>query len=146
MSEDKGKDEFLQRLGQNIKKYRTEKGLSQAELAKLCGFDKDNSRSTISKIEKGINDVPASTLKAIAKALGKSVCDLTQNTEEMQKKMLLHNLLEEVYGSKAEPLLELFQNLNASGQDEVLKYATYVESQAQYNSVKKESSNARAIS
>lgn len=146
MAENKGKDEFLQRLGQNIKKYRTEKKLSQAELARLCGFDSDNSRSTISKIEKGVNDVPASTLKSIAKALGVSVCDLTQNTEEMQKKMLLHNLLEEVYGSKAEPLLELFQNLNASGQDEVLKYTAYIESQDQYSSIKKESSNAKAIS
>lgn len=146
MGENKGKDEFLQRLGQNIKKYRTSKGLSQAELAKRCGFDKDNSRSTISKIEKGINDVPASTLKALAKALEVSVCDLTQNTEEMQKKMLLHNLLEEAYGSKAEPLLELFQNLNASGQNEVMKYVAYIDSQAQYNSVKKESSNEKAIS
>lgn len=146
MGENKGKNEFLQILGQNIKKYRTQKGLSQAELAKRCGFDKDNSRSTISKIEKGVNDAPASTLKAIARELGVSVCDLTQNTEEIQKKMLLHNLLEEVYGSKAEPLLELFQNLNASGQDEVMKYVTYIDSQAQYNSVKKESSNAKAIS
>lgn len=145
MSENKGKDDFLQRLGQNIKKYRTEKGLSQAELAKLCGFDSDNSRSTISKIEKGVNDVPASTLKAIAKALGVTVCDLTQNTEEMQKKMLLHNLLEEMYGSKAEPLVELFAKLDNIDQVKVIERINTLLEDDKY-SVKKESSNARAIS
>lgn len=145
MSENKGKDDFLQRLGQNIKKYRTEKGLSQAELAKLCGFDSSNSRSTISKIEKGVNDVPASTLKAIAKALGVTVCDLTQNTEELQKKMLLHNLLEEVYGSKAEPLVELFAKLDDIDQVKVMERINTLLEDDKY-SVKKESSNARAIS
>ena len=145
MSENKGKDEFLQRLGQNIKKYRTQKGLSQAELARRCGFDKDNSRSTISKIEKGVNDAPASTLKAIARELGVSVCDLTQNTEEMQKKMLLHNLLEEMYGSEAEPLLEHFSNLDDTDRAKLLGYVNALLDADKY-SVKKESSNVKAIS
>ena len=145
MSENKGKDEFLQRLGQNIKKYRTQKGLSQAELARRCGFDKDNSRSTISKIEKGVNDAPASTLKAIARELGVSVCDLTQNTEEMQKKMLLHNLLEEMYGSEAEPLLEHFSKLDDTDRAKLLGYVNALLDADKY-SVKKESSNVKAIS
>lgn len=145
MGENKERNEFLQRLGQNVRMYRKQKGLSQDELAKKCGFEKENSRSTISKIEKGVNDVPASTLKAIAKALDVSVCTLTQDTEQVQKEMLLHNLLQG-YGENAELVLNIFRGLNQEGQNEVLKYMTYIQSQNQYSSVKKESLNAKEIS
>ena len=51
---------------ENIKKRREELGITQDELAHTLGY---KSRSTISKIESGENDVSQSKLKAIADAL-----------------------------------------------------------------------------
>lgn len=120
MNENEGKDAFLRILGENIKQERKKKDFSQEELAKRSGYTTDNARSTISKIENGINDVPVSKLKDIAKALNVSVCDLIQGTEHVQKEMLLHNLLAECYGSQTYELIKLFTKLNNTGQSKVL--------------------------
>ena len=57
----------------NIKKLREARGMSQDELAKEVGF---KSRSSINKIELGINDITQSKLVAIAKALHVTPADL----------------------------------------------------------------------
>ena len=44
----------MNRLGEKIKEIRLKKGLSQEAFAKELGY---NSRSTINKIEKGINEI-----------------------------------------------------------------------------------------
>ena len=54
-------------LYKNIKMLREEKGLSQDELAKLCGY---TSRSSIAKIEKGEVDLQNSKILLFANALG----------------------------------------------------------------------------
>lgn len=54
------------KLYENIKRRREELGISQEELAHKMGY---NSRSSIAKIEKGINDIPQSKIKAFAEAL-----------------------------------------------------------------------------
>ena len=54
-------------LYKNIKMLREEKGLSQDELAKLCGY---TSRSSIAKIEKGEVDLQNSKILLFASALG----------------------------------------------------------------------------
>ena len=46
-------------LYRNIKMLREEKGMSQDELAKLCGY---TSRSSIAKIEKGEVDIQNSKI------------------------------------------------------------------------------------
>ena len=53
-------------LYKNIKMLREEKGLSQDELAKLCGY---TSRSSIAKIEKGEVDLQNSKILLFANAL-----------------------------------------------------------------------------
>lgn len=53
-------------LYQNIRRIREERGMSQDELAKLVGF---KSRSSINKIELGVNDITQSKIVAIANAL-----------------------------------------------------------------------------
>lgn len=60
-------------LYNNIKKIREARGMSQDELAKLVGF---KSRSSINKIELGINDITQSKLVAIANALHVSTSEL----------------------------------------------------------------------
>ena len=60
-------------LYKNIKRIREEKGMSHEELARLVGF---KSRSSINKIEMGVNDITQSKLVAIANALGVSPGEL----------------------------------------------------------------------
>ena len=60
-------------LYNNIKRIREERGMSQDELARLVGF---KSRSSINKIELGINDITQSKLVAIANALHVSPSEL----------------------------------------------------------------------
>lgn len=61
-------------LGQNLKKLREKKGLSQDRLAKLA----DVANNTIIKIEQGENINPTlATLKKMAKALEVSLDELT---------------------------------------------------------------------
>lgn len=53
-------------LYKNIRNRRIELGLTQEDLAKKIGY---RSISTIAKIERGINDIPQSKIKAFAEAL-----------------------------------------------------------------------------
>ena len=59
--------------GNKIKEARQALGISQTELAERLGY-KD--RSTIAKIEAGVNDVSQKKLAAIAEALGVQPVDL----------------------------------------------------------------------
>lgn len=59
------KNELI-KFGDNIKRLRKKIGLSQDELAELCGY---TSRSSIAKIESGCVDIPQSKIVVFAKAL-----------------------------------------------------------------------------
>lgn len=54
-------------VGEMIRFYRLRKGMSQEELAIAIGH---TGKSSISKIERGENDVNSATMKKIADALG----------------------------------------------------------------------------
>ena len=54
-------------IGKNILRLRKELGLTQDELAKRMGY---KSKSTINKIELGINDIPQSKIVKFASVLG----------------------------------------------------------------------------
>lgn len=56
----------------NIFTYRRNRGLSQAQLAKLCGV----TQQAIQKIEKGTGKPSFDTLMKLAEALGVTVNDL----------------------------------------------------------------------
>ena len=63
-----GKDpvqEYLKKFGENLKKIRTVKGLSQRGLASLCSID----HSDISKMEKGGINITILTVRELASAL-----------------------------------------------------------------------------
>ena len=138
--EDK-KKEFMKTLGNNIRMYREQKGLSQEELANRCGWTTNNARSTISKIESGVNDVPTSKVKVIAEQLGVSVCDLMNSSANVQTKDKIRKLIEQCYGKEVYETLSSLLDLDASDQ-KVIK--TMIESllSAEKYSVKKESLNA----
>ncbi len=138
--EDK-KKEFMKTLGNNIRMYREQKGLSQEELANRCGWTTNNARSTISKIESGVNDVPTSKVKVIAEQLGVSVCDLMNSSANVQTKDKIRKLIEQCYGKEVYETLSSLLDLDASDQ-RVIK--TMIDSMlsAEKYSVKKESLNA----
>ena len=65
------KDE-AQRLGKNLKRIRTEKGISQGDIVKASGIDK----AIISNIENGKTNPTLATIAKLAKAIGVSVGEL----------------------------------------------------------------------
>ena len=62
---------MMQLIGERVRKYRRQKGMSQEQLGEIVGF----SQSKISKIEHGDWD-SLSDLRLIAKALGVKVKEL----------------------------------------------------------------------
>lgn len=93
-------------IGEKIKIRREYLGMSQEELAKKVGY---KSRSTVNKIEKGINDITQSKIIAFANALDTTVDYLMGiNQEEryglgskikelrLQKNKALHELADEL--------------------------------------------------
>lgn len=60
-------------IGNNISRIRRDLGLTQEDLAKLMGY---KSKSTINKIELGINDIPQSKIVQFAQVLGTTPAEL----------------------------------------------------------------------
>ncbi len=60
------------KLGENLKKLRVKKDISQIELARMLSVD----RSFVSNVENGKNNPTLSTLRKIASALGVSTSEL----------------------------------------------------------------------
>lgn len=56
----------MSKLGEKIKEIRLKEGLSQEAFAKELGY---NSRSTINKIEKGINEISYEKLMLLVKKM-----------------------------------------------------------------------------
>ena len=69
-------------IGKNVKYYREKLGISQTELAERMGY---KSKSTISKIEKDINDVNQTKILQLAKALNCDPTDLTHAVNGLEK-------------------------------------------------------------
>lgn len=123
MNEDQRK-QYLIEIGNRIKQLRTEKDMSQDELAKRSGY---GSRSTINKIELGINDVPQSKIKAIAEALGVSVgtllCwdefDEKHDTKKIQKEVNLIERIEQQHGKITREAFEMYIQLDSDDQGEI---------------------------
>lgn len=65
-------NEDAKRLGENLKKIRTAKNISQIKIASILGVD----RSFISNIENGKNNPTLSTITNLAKALEVPVDEL----------------------------------------------------------------------
>ena len=63
----------MEKVYENIKKLRIERGLSQEELAKRTGY---TDRSSIAKIESGKVDLTNSKIAEFARALGIDPSDL----------------------------------------------------------------------
>ena len=69
-------------IGNNISRIRRDLGLTQEDLAKKMGY---KSKSTINKIELGINDIPQSKIVQFAQVLGTTPAELMGWNEEDKK-------------------------------------------------------------
>ena len=67
------KEDAKKLFGINLRRLRTQKGMSQEELAKKLGY---KGRSAINKIETGVNDMPREMVVRCAEALGVSPLEL----------------------------------------------------------------------
>lgn len=76
-------------LGTQIRKRRRELGWSQEELANKMGYA---SKTTINKIELGINDIPQSKIMKFAEVLGISVAWLLE-LEDFGKRQRIADLI-----------------------------------------------------
>lgn len=65
-------DSMAKRLGENIKRIRTESGMTQADLCRKLDVD----RAYMSNIESGKKNPTLSTIERIAKALNVSIEEL----------------------------------------------------------------------
>ncbi|MDO8591015.1 MAG: helix-turn-helix transcriptional regulator [bacterium] len=61
-----------QKLGRNLKRIRTEKGISQGDIVRSLGMD----RAFVSNIENGKTNPTLATIAKLAKAIGVSVGEL----------------------------------------------------------------------
>ena len=77
-------------IGENIARRREQLGMTQEELAEKMGY---KHKSSISKIEKGLNDIPQSKLKQFAEALYTTV-DYLLDGEEGEDEELMEYLQE----------------------------------------------------
>lgn len=132
-------------IGLRIKELRTRLGLSQEDLAKLVGYKSANSRSTINKIEMGINDIAQSKLTVYAAALQTTVTYLLFGTEneaesitatesqmqlwndqynemnQLQTEVQIIEAVQKHFGKDAVTLLHLFNTLNKSGRKKAVE-------------------------
>ena len=82
------------KLGNKIKEIRLENGMSQEEFAKELGY---TSKSTVNKIEKGVNDMSYDKLELLIQKFDLEVNELFDNlTKDMDSKVISEDRIERV--------------------------------------------------
>lgn len=114
-------------LYKNIRNRRIELGLTQAELAKKIGY---RSISTIAKIERGINDIPQSKIKAFADALNTTPGELMGEVEPAPTLLSLTQ--------QEETLVKKYRQLDADGKDRIDRQIAFELFQLQQSAEKEE--------
>ena len=118
-------------VGENIKKLRKQKGLTQKQLGSLC--EPKIGESTIRKYELGLLNPKIETIRRIADALGVYIgrideewgVDISNNPDEYRKAMNKLSEFESAIEKKAEreeqKLLDSYWKLNKNGRIEAQK-------------------------
>lgn len=100
---------YLTEIGKRIKDLRIELNMTQEELATRCGY---KSRSTINKIELGINDIPQSKINAFAKALNTTTSYLIGMQEQTPSPTVTENDLKvALFGGSGEVTDEMWEEV-----------------------------------
>lgn len=106
-------------IGERIKARREALEMSQEELAHKIGY---KSKTSINKIELGIQELRQSKIKQIADALQTTPAYIMgwKETEEDQQLKNCRDLIEKCYGSDMYELVELYAKLNESGKNKIM--------------------------
>lgn len=121
-------------IGDKIKQLRTERNWSQEQVARMLGY---KSRSTINKIELGINELTQSKIVAFANLFGvepwqllndeplnmdeiKSQWVRTDRERMIQAEVKVYEDVQAIFGKIAFDLLSSFNQLNKLGQEKAL--------------------------
>lgn len=121
-------------IGDKIKQLRTERNWSQEQVARMLGY---KSRSTINKIELGINELTQSKIVAFANLFGvepwqllndeplnmdeiKSRWARTDRERMIQAEVKVYEDVQAIFGKIAFDLLSSFNQLNKLGQEKAL--------------------------
>ena len=99
----------MTKFGERIRKIRIELGMTQEELATRMGY---SSKSTITKIEQGIRDVPQNKIAKFAEALGTTPAVLMGWVDEEtgKKNDVLANIVMQM--RKDDELLSMVETLS----------------------------------
>lgn len=127
-------------MGDKIKECREQKELSQEQLGAM--LKPQVNKAAINKWEKGtVENIKRTHIQQMAKIFGISPCELMawDNDEQTPKAPVV---VTPVFTTEQNELLQLFTELNAEGQEELLNYTRYIASQSKYQNKKKESLNA----
>ncbi len=119
-------------IGENIKRIRTEKKLTQKQLGDLCGM----ADSAIRRYELGKANPKIETVEKIAKAMNVEIFDLMEvpfesfdNSENYTPHPDKDHILNDVYTAN---LLDAFNSLNASGKQRAVSQVQLVASIPEY--------------
>jgi len=94
-------------IGQRIQKHRTEKNMTQAELAELV----DTNQKHLSRIEGGYHRCTLDLMVAIAKALDVSIDYLIANFEDSSNPSTLQVIIDDIKGMTPKQLEMLQENI-----------------------------------
>ncbi len=111
-------------IGQRIKQLRIEQQLSQEELARLIGY---KSRSTINKIELGINDTTQTTIAKMAKALKTTPAYIMGWTQEREMPEISYML-----NSDEKFVVDTMRSLNEQGVRYIVNNAQFASTQPDF--------------
>ena len=91
-------------FGENLRKLRQARGITQEELSEKLGY---SSRSSINKIESGDRDMPRSKIEQAAKILGVSPLELFKN-----EPLEADSVLEVIVDDELRNMQEQYEKLN----------------------------------
>lgn len=117
-------------IGEQIRKRRIQLGWSQQKLAEKMGY---TSKSTITRIEKGYNDVSQSNVAKFAKVMDTTIGYLMGWSNEESK--LSKPIITDNSNPAAKVFSSRFDSLSDNHQQQVLEYIDFLSAQEQKNDV-----------
>lgn len=118
-------------IGQRIRERRLELNMTQEELAKAMNY---KSKSTINKIELGINDIPLSKVVEFADVLKTSPSYLMgwDGEDGGSKNIQFEGYDFHLFGNNEKELLDIYDQLSTDGQQKLIEYAQDLKASKRY--------------
>jgi len=124
------REDAKKRYGENLKRLRIARGMSQEELAKALGY---TNRSSINKIEIGRSNIPTDKIARTAEVLGVSPLELFDTAETYEVSMIPQETLPAgTYRGSADVVADdgkitaLMEKLSPNNQEKLKEYAQFL--------------------